>query len=154
MSEEEGSPPPAQGNDIYHSDDVLSVSLSDLKSASPSTEKSLSSPKAKSKDKPKTVNDLMHSPKQKIALVPSPAAAEESGEDEVPIEEDEEDFLVSDGEESKAAVKAAQLALTRTVDVDVDGGWKFGDPWVVILICFASHGDLLITRTVAFPTPR
>lgn len=42
--------------------------------------------------------------------------------------EEEDDFLVSDGEEEKAASKNAQLALTHIIDVDVEGGWKVGAP--------------------------
>ncbi|KAF9504468.1 hypothetical protein BS47DRAFT_1368773 [Hydnum rufescens UP504] len=43
-----------------------------------------------------------------------------------PIEEEEE-FLISDAEEGSAAITNAQLAMSKTVDVDVDGGWKVGE---------------------------
>ncbi|KAF9509239.1 hypothetical protein BS47DRAFT_1377634 [Hydnum rufescens UP504] len=43
-----------------------------------------------------------------------------------PIEEEEE-FLISDTEEGSAAITNAQLAMSKTVDVDVDGGWKVGE---------------------------
>ena len=55
-----------------------------------------------------------------------PADAEE------PVDE-EEDFLVSDTEEGNAAITNAQLALSKTVDVDVDGGWEVGERCVQLL---------------------
>lgn len=99
-------------------------------SPSPANTITKNSPDAKPQGvgrKLKTVNDLMPSRKTKPLAAPPPAN-EDSGEDEKLAEEDDEDLLVSDAEESKAAVKIAQLALSRTVDVDVDGGWKDGDP--------------------------
>jgi DNA ligase-1 len=53
------------------------------------------------------------------------SAAENEGDHHV---DEEDDFLVSDGEESQAAVKNAQLAVSRVIDVDIDGGWKEGSP--------------------------
>jgi hypothetical protein len=50
-----------------------------------------------------------------------------------PIEE-AEDFLISDTEEGSAAVTNAQLAMSKTVDVDVDGGWKVGERWVPLTV--------------------
>lgn len=42
--------------------------------------------------------------------------------------DEEDDFLASDGEESEAAAKNAQLAASHVIDVDIDGGWKVGSP--------------------------
>lgn len=88
--------------------------------------------KAKNKPKLKTVNDLMKTSRRKAPAKPEDedeamSAAENEGNDDIAAEE-EDDFLVSDGEESKAATKNAQLALSRIIDVDIEGGWKVGSP--------------------------
>lgn len=55
------------------------------------------------------------------------AASDADGEGGMPLE-DEDDFLVSDSEETEAAAKNAQMALSRVLDVDIDGGWNEGAP--------------------------
>jgi hypothetical protein len=50
-----------------------------------------------------------------------------------PIEEEEE-FQISDTEEGSTAITNAQLAMSKTVDVDVDGGWKVGERWVPLTV--------------------
>ena len=55
-----------------------------------------------------------------------------------PVDE-EEDFLVSDTEEGSAAITNAQLALSKTVDVDVDGGWKVGERCVLVFLSPYRH---------------
>lgn len=96
--------------------------------------------KGKAKEKPRTVNDLMqfHKSKSSVSTKPQPSppkreeeeeadAVASAKEDDVVDQEDEEDAL--DGEEGqKAALTNAQLALSRIVDVDIDGGWKEGEP--------------------------
>lgn len=87
-------------------------------------------PSKKSKQ-PRTVNDLMKAAKKKT--VPDPMEDEEASsavenEEGNVLPEEEDDFLASDGEETEAAAKNAQMALSRILDVDIDGGWKEGTP--------------------------
>ncbi|KAF8321224.1 DNA ligase I [Clavulina sp. PMI_390] len=129
-------------DDEGEADPVPPITVTKPSSNPPASSSSLSPKKASKKNDKgpkkgqpmKSVNDLMKSGKRKAPAVveedeeEAASAASDGGEDEIPPEEEEDDFLVSDGEETKAAVKNAQMALSHVIDVDVDGGWKPGSP--------------------------
>jgi hypothetical protein len=74
----------------------------------------------------KSVNDLI-SASQTTTDNAEGALASELEEEYEPVDE-EEDLLAPDGEEGKAALRNASLALSKVVDVDLDEGWKEGAP--------------------------
>lgn len=52
--------------------------------------------------------------------------ASSAAEDDGAAADEDEDLLVSDGEEGEAALKNAQ---SKVIDVEFNGGWKEGTPY-------------------------